>query len=51
MLRFLAVSLLCWAGAALGGTVIDATGRSIELPDHVARVSRLDHPPPFCWRQ
>ena len=40
MLRrtFLAVSLLCWAGAALGGTVIDATGRSIELPDHVARV-------------
>jgi len=40
MLRctFLAVSLLCWAGAALGGTVVDATGRSIELPDHVARV-------------
>jgi iron complex transport system substrate-binding protein len=40
MLRraFLAVSLLCWAGAALGGTVVDATGRSIDLPDHVTRV-------------
>jgi iron complex transport system substrate-binding protein len=40
MLRcaFLAMSLLCWAGAALGGTVVDATGRSIKVPDHVARV-------------
>jgi iron complex transport system substrate-binding protein len=40
MLRraFLAVSLLCWAGAALGGTVVDATGRSIDVPDHVTRV-------------
>ncbi len=40
MLRraFLAVSLLCWAGAAWGGTVVDATGRSIEVPDHVTRV-------------
>ena len=40
MLRraFLAVSLLCWAGAAVGGTVVDATGRSIDVPDHVTRV-------------
>jgi iron complex transport system substrate-binding protein len=40
MLRraFLAVSLLCWAGAALGGTVVDATGRSIDVPDHISRV-------------
>ena len=34
----LAVWLLCWAGAALGGTVVDATGRSVELPEHIARV-------------
>ena len=31
MLRraFIAVSLFCWAGAAFGGTVVDATGRSM----------------------
>jgi iron complex transport system substrate-binding protein len=40
MLRraFLTVSLLCWAGAAWGGTVVDATGRSIDVPDRVTRV-------------
>ena len=40
MLRraFIAVLLLCWAGAAWGGTVVDATGRSIEVPDHLTRV-------------
>jgi iron complex transport system substrate-binding protein len=40
MLRraFLTVSLLCWAGAALGSTVVDATGRSVDLPDYVTRV-------------
>ena len=40
MLRraILAISLLCWAGPALGGTVVDATGRSIEVPDQVTRV-------------
>jgi iron complex transport system substrate-binding protein len=40
MLRraFLAVSLLCWAGVAFGGTVVDATGRSVEVPEHIARV-------------
>jgi iron complex transport system substrate-binding protein len=40
MLRhaFLAMLLLCWAGAASGGTVVDATGRSIEVPEHIARV-------------
>jgi iron complex transport system substrate-binding protein len=40
MLRraFLAVLLLCCAGAAWGATVIDATGRSVDVPEHVARV-------------
>src|SRR5580704_12400507 len=40
MLRrtLLAMSLLCWAGAALAGTVVDATGRSVELPERIARV-------------
>jgi iron complex transport system substrate-binding protein len=40
MLRrtFLAVSLLCWAGSAFGGTVVDATGRSVEVPEHVEHV-------------
>ncbi len=35
---FLAVLLLCWTGAAFGATVVDATGRSVEVPEHVARV-------------
>jgi iron complex transport system substrate-binding protein len=34
----LAFSLLCWAGTAVGGTVVDATGRSVEVPDHIMRV-------------
>jgi iron complex transport system substrate-binding protein len=40
MLRraFLGILLLCWGGAAFAGTVVDATGRSIEVPDQVARV-------------
>ena len=40
MLRraFLAMSLLCWAGTALCGTVVDATGRRVDVPDHVTRV-------------
>ena len=40
MLRraFLALSLLWWSGAALAGTVVDATGRSVEVPEHIARV-------------
>src|SRR5689334_3984451 len=40
MLRraLLAVSMLSWAGAAFGGAVVDATGRRIDVPDHVARV-------------
>ena len=38
MLRraFLAVALLCWAGVAFGGTVVDATGRSIVVPEQIA---------------
>jgi iron complex transport system substrate-binding protein len=35
---FLAMLLLCWAGAALGSTVVDATGRSIVVPEHIMRV-------------
>jgi iron complex transport system substrate-binding protein len=40
MLRFafLVVSLLGWGGVAFGGTVVDATGRSIEVPVQIARV-------------
>lgn len=40
MLRrtFLCMSLLCWAGVAFGATVVDATGRSVEVPEHVERV-------------
>src|SRR5690348_12401153 len=34
----LCMALLCWTGTAFGGTVVDATGRSVEVPDHVARV-------------
>jgi iron complex transport system substrate-binding protein len=40
MLRrpLVAALLLCWAGAAFGGTLVDATGRSVELPDRMAHV-------------
>src|SRR5215471_18626889 len=40
MLRYLllAVSLLCCAGTAFAATVTDATGRSMEVPEHIARV-------------
>jgi iron complex transport system substrate-binding protein len=40
MLRrvFLVLSLLSWSGAAWSGEVVDATGRTIAVPDHVARV-------------
>lgn len=40
MLRraFLAVLLLCWTGVAVGATVVDATGRSIEVPERIAHV-------------
>jgi iron complex transport system substrate-binding protein len=34
----LAVSLLWWSSAALAGTVVDATGRSVEVPERIARV-------------
>jgi iron complex transport system substrate-binding protein len=34
----LAVSLLCCSGAALAGTVVDATGRSVAVPEQIARV-------------
>jgi iron complex transport system substrate-binding protein len=40
MLRrtFLSMVLFCWTGAALGGAVVDSTGRSIEAPAQIARV-------------
>jgi iron complex transport system substrate-binding protein len=40
MLRcaILTVFLLCWAGAVLGGTVVDATGRRVDVPDQLTRV-------------
>jgi len=40
MLRraFLAVTLLCWSGAALGADIVDATGRTVVVPEQVARV-------------
>ena len=40
MLRcaFLALSLLWWSGAALAAAVVDATGRGVEVPEHIARV-------------
>ncbi len=34
----LAVSLLCSSGAVLADTVVDATGRSIAVPEQIARV-------------
>lgn len=40
MLRrtFLCMSLLSWAGVAFGGAIVDATGRSVGVPEHIARV-------------
>jgi hypothetical protein len=40
MLRgaFLAVSLLCRRGAALGAAVVGATERGVAGPHHIARV-------------
>jgi iron complex transport system substrate-binding protein len=40
MLRraFLVLSLLSWSAAAWSGTVVDATGRSIAVSEHIARV-------------
>jgi hypothetical protein len=40
MLRrsFLTLSILCWSCAALAGAVVDATGRSVDVPAQIARV-------------
>lgn len=40
MLRraFLIVLVLCWSGAAYAADVVDATGRHVQVPDHVGRV-------------
>jgi iron complex transport system substrate-binding protein len=40
MLRraFLALLLVCGGGAALCNTIVDATGHSVEVPQHIARV-------------
>ncbi|HTW69596.1 MAG TPA: hypothetical protein VME47_06895 [Acetobacteraceae bacterium] len=40
MLRraFLIVLVLCWFGAACAADIVDATGRHVHVPDHIARV-------------
>ena len=40
MLRraFIAFSLLWWSGAALAADIVDATGRSVRVPEHIERV-------------
>ncbi|HUN41498.1 MAG TPA: ABC transporter substrate-binding protein [Acetobacteraceae bacterium] len=40
MLRraFLAVLVLCLSGAARAADIVDATGRHVQVPDHIARV-------------
>ena len=40
MLRraFLALTLLCWSGAALAADIVDATGRTVQVPDQIAHV-------------
>jgi iron complex transport system substrate-binding protein len=35
---FLALCLLWWSAAALAGTVVDATCRSVEVPERIVRV-------------
>jgi iron complex transport system substrate-binding protein len=30
--------LLCWSGATLAGTIVDATGRTVEVPEQIVRV-------------
>jgi hypothetical protein len=43
MLRraFLTLSLLAWSGTALGGALVDAIGRSVAVPERIARVHSL----------
>jgi hypothetical protein len=36
--RLLLVLALSWSGAALAADVVDATGRTVAVPDHIARV-------------
>jgi ABC-type Fe3+-hydroxamate transport system substrate-binding protein len=44
--------LLCWGGVAFGGTVVDATGRTIEVPEPIARVLPAGPPAAMaCWPQ
>jgi iron complex transport system substrate-binding protein len=40
MLRraFIAISLLWWSGTALAADIVDATSRSVQVPEHVERV-------------
>jgi iron complex transport system substrate-binding protein len=40
MLRraLLIVLVLCWSGAACAADIVDATGRHVQVPDHIARV-------------
>lgn len=40
MLRraFIAISLLWWSGTALAADIVDATGRNVQVPEHIERV-------------
>jgi hypothetical protein len=40
MLRraFPALTLLCWSGIAAANAVVDAAGRTVQVPDHIARM-------------
>jgi len=42
--RTVLVLLLLWSAAALAGEVTDATGRVVQMPDHVARVAPAGPP-------
>src|SRR5215472_2774380 len=44
----LVLALLCWTGTAWGGTVVDATGRSVDVPDLISRVLPAV-PPAAIW--
>ena len=43
--------LLCWSGATLAGTIVDATGRTVQVPEQIVRAC---FPPArrrlSCWR-
>ena len=36
--RLILLSLLCWCNVCVAGTIVDATGRSVDVPAHIERV-------------